>query len=179
MVTNKDIEKYKHLVYKIVNEYRNGTFKHHTFIDWNEMEQVGMIALYKALKNYDEKTTVPFINYASTAIWRAIYRQHLFDSKTRDNKELETVFNIADEKTIDMDNHIDNIELLTKIDKIAKRLSIKKKTKEILLMAMSGMRTQDIADKMGVSIQYVRMVFRKYTRQIIDKLNGGNNVDRK
>lgn len=179
MITNKDIEKYKYLVYKIVNGYRDGTFKNQTFIDWDEMEQVGMIALYKALKNYDEKTTVPFINYASTAIWRAIYRQHLFDSKSRDNKELETVFNIADEKTIDMDSHIDDIELLTKIDKIAKRLSIKQKTKEILLMAMSGIRTQDIADKMGVSIQYVRMVFRKYTRQIIEQLNGGNNVDRK
>ena len=53
-ITNNDINKYKLLVYKIAEFYRKKTLDYKTYIDWDEIKQVGLIALYKALLHYNK-----------------------------------------------------------------------------------------------------------------------------
>lgn len=179
MITNKDIEQYKHLVYKIVNKYRDRTFKYKSHIDWDEMEQVGLIALYKALKNYKPELNVAFLTYASTAIWRAIYRQELFDRVLENETDISEVIDyMADDTTEQVDTTITNEMFKTKVIAIVNRLNIMPRNKKIVIDRLNGKTNPEIAKEYNITPQAVSLIYIKNIERIKNILTGGQDANR-
>lgn len=179
MITNKDIEQYKHLVFKIVNKYRDRTFKYKSHIDWDEMEQVGLIALYKALKNYKPELNVTFLTYASTAIWRAIYRQELFDRVLENEADISEVIDyIADDTTEQVDDTITNEMFKAKVIAIVNKLNIIPRNKKIFIDRINGKTNPEIAKEYNITPQAVSLVYIKNLQRVKDILIGGTDVNR-
>ena len=163
---NKDIEQWKGLVYNIVNRYRDNTFKYKTQIDWDEMTQVGMIALWRCVNNYNESKG-SFKNYAITAITRAILRQYIrFDKKIETH---DTIEDYSDSYNFD-DTDIDINISKEKIKRIISKLNIKEKSKEILLLRLEGNGLSEIAKEVGVTYQDVSNVIHNHKDKIRDRL---------
>lgn len=179
MITNKDIEQYKHLVFKIVNKYRDRTFKYKSHIDWDEMEQVGLIALYKALKNYKPELNVTFLTYASTAIWRAIYRQELFDRVLENEADISEVIDyIADDTTEQVDDTITNEMFKAKVIAIVNKLNIIPRNKKIFIDRLNGKTNPEIAKEYNITPQAVSLVYIKNLQRVKDILIGGKDANR-
>lgn len=179
MVTSKDIKQYEKLVYKIVNRYHNKFSKESFYIDWDEIEQVGMIALYNSLKHYKPDMDVPFINYATVGIVRAIIRQLNFDSKQENVINIDDVmYNLSTDKEDFTDEVITCSILRPKLIKIINSLRATLKAKSILIDRLNGLTLQEIADKYGVTIQNISQTVYNHRPTILKKLQGGNNANR-
>ena len=170
MITNKDIEKYKHLVFKIVNEYKRKTFNFKTQIDWNEMEQVGLIALYNALKHFNPDKGIDFVHYASPAIYRALIRQNNFDKRIEQHSNIDEFYNIPDTKQDNIDDKIISKVFRDKIENIIPKLNINEKTKQILLDRLNGSTLEEIVNKYNIPYQEVANLITKHKKKIRDRL---------
>lgn len=173
MVTDKDIKQYKHLVYSIVNKYRTRTFKYKTHIDWDEMEQVGMIALYNAIKNFNPNNGASFLHYASTAIWRAILRQEKFDREVETHSDIDCFWDISDDKQENNFNTIDMDLIRNKAIKIVKKLNIPDRSKDILISRLNGDTLSEIASRYNVTYQRVSDIIFDHKDKIKKKLLRG------
>ncbi|MBQ2349911.1 MAG: sigma-70 family RNA polymerase sigma factor [Cytophagales bacterium] len=179
MITNKDIKQYKNLVYKIVNKYRGRTFKYKTNIDWDEMEHVGMIALYNALKNFNPDKDASFLNYASTAIWRAIVRQEKFDRKLEEEIDIEELmYGLSDDSMEDMDEKISNELVFNKVLKMIKTAPILQRSKDITIARLLGATNAELGERYNTSPQNISKIYLRVIHRIIDKIQGGKNADR-
>lgn len=166
MITNKDVEKYKYLVYSIVNRYRSNTFKDKTYIDWEDIEQAGMEALCKASIMYD-KDKGTFKNYVITAISRAVARQLKFYSKLPEWDEL------ADYNSYgipEYDNRLSCEIMGDRLIKIINTLSITPKSKQVLLLRLQGYTLEDIGKKLNISYQAVSSVIHRHKDKLRDRL---------
>lgn len=165
-MTNQDLEQWRGLVYNIVNRFRENTFRYKTQIDWDEITQVGMIALWRCINNYNESKG-SFKNYAITAITRAILRQYIrFDKKIENHDSIE---DYSDSYNFD-DTEIDIEISKEKIKNIIKKLNIKEKSKEILLLRLEGNSLSEIAKEVGVTYQDVSNVIYNHKNKIRDRL---------
>lgn len=169
MITNKDIEKYKNLVYSIVNRYRSNTFKDKTYIDWEDIEQAGMEALCKASMMYD-KNKGTFKNYVITAISRAVARQLKFYSKLPDWDELGdyNAYGIPE-----YDNRLSCEIMGDRLIKIINTLSITPKSKQVLLLRLQGYTLENIGKKLNMSFQGVSSVIHRHKDKLRDRLLRG------
>ena len=162
---NKDIKQWEKLVYKIVTNYKNNSFEYRTYIDWDEMKQVGLIALYKCIQGYDN-TKGEFSTYVTKAVKRALQRQLLFDKKTENTTPIEDF-----KLTYEMDeNELDKNILRDKIYKIIDSLNIFEKSKTILKLRLENKTLQEIADEVGVTYQCVSSVIHHNLHKIQDRL---------
>ena len=178
MVTNKDIKQYENLVYKIVSSYRKRFTKKSFYIDWDEIEQVGMIALYNSLKHYKPSMDVPFIKYATVGIVRAVLRQLKFDSKQETTTNIDDIrFDLSSDKEDFTDEVITCSILRPKLIKIINSLRATLKAKSILIDRLNGLTLQEIADKYGVTIQNISQTVYNHRPTILKKLQGGNNAN--
>lgn len=169
-ITNQDLEQWRGLVYNIVNRFRENTFKYKTQIDWDEIIQVGMIALWRCINNYDENKG-SFKNYAITAITRAILRQYnRFDKKIEVH---DTIEDYSDSYNFD-DTEIDIRISKEKIKRIINGLYIKDKSKKILLLRLEGYSLSEIAREVGVTYQAVADVIYNHRNKIKEKLYNDN-----
>lgn len=162
-VTNKDIKQWEGLVFNIVNRFRDKVFKYKTYVDYDELEQIGMIALYKALKGYNS-TKGTFKNYAITIITRAIYKQYQFQKKIETHSDIDEFYNIAN--LDNLDDNIDSDLIESKLTKMIKKLPIKDISKQILYLRVMGKSLLEIADKMGVSYWTVSGIIRLHKDKI-------------
>lgn len=179
MITNKDIEQYKHLVYKIVNKYRTRTFKYKTNIDWDEMEQVGFIALYNALKNFNPDKDTSFLNYASTAIWRAIVRQEKFDRVLENESDInDFMYGLSDDSIENIDEKISNELVFDKVLRMIKTAPILQRSKDITIARLLGATNAELGERYNTSPQNISKIYLRVMHRIIDKINGDNNVNR-
>lgn len=164
-----ELEKNKGLVISILNRFKKYVFDYKTFVDWDEMEQVAMIALYKAIENYD-KTKGTFKNYAITAIDRALRRQLTFDSKGQDNLEIDSAFNIADD-VIDNDNNINREIIVNRIKSIISRLPITSKSRDILLSRLDGLTFKEIGSKFNTTASNAQNIIYRHKDKILNEYN--------
>lgn len=171
-------EQYKRLVYSIVNRFRDNTFKYKTYIDWDEIEQIAMIALWKASQMFDD-TKGTFKNYAITAITRAIYRKIKDDSKIENNSDIDNFYNIeAEEK--DLDNEIENNKKIKILYDIIDRIDCTQKSKQILKLRVQGYSILEIADMVeDITYQGVYSTIQRHNKNIVELFNRRyNNVER-
>lgn len=171
-------KKNKNLVYTVVNNYKkNNVFNYRTYIDWDEVTQVGMIALWKAIKGYD-KTKGSFKNYAIKAIKNDIIRQVNSDRKIETHIDIDNINNLQANK-IDRDLSIDYETQLTVLDNIIDRIDCNVKSKKILKLRLRGYTTKDIASIVkGITSQGVQAIIRYHRDNIRDIFNKRyNNVD--
>ena len=105
-----------------------------------------MIAVYKALTLYD-KSKGSLKNYLITAIKHALNRQIKFDMKSSNDIPEDSLINIEDAKTRDMDFRIDTKIMLGKL----KKIRMDKKNKELVLDRLRGMGVRELSKKYGIS----------------------------
>lgn len=179
MITNKDIKQYENLVYKIVNKYRERTFKYKTNIDWDEMEQVGMIALYNALKNFNPDKGSSFINYAIISIARAIIRQEKFDRVLENESDIENfMYGLSNDSMEDIDEKISNELIFNKVLKLINNAPILQRNKDITIARLLGATNVELGERYKTSPQNISKIYLRVMHRIIDKIQGGNNVDK-
>jgi len=176
MITNKDIKKYEHLVYSIVNRCRNNTFKYKTYIDWDEVEQVGIIALWHAIEKYNpDKGT--FKNYAITAIKRAI-RRHLDKEKIMEShSDIDECYDLMID-TKEPDTNIDLNQFRLKVKKIILSMENSMQSKDILISNLYGESISSISKRLNVSHQYISKLLSENNKRIINKLRSITNDNR-
>lgn len=162
MKSNNLLSQWQGLVYNIVNRFRENTFKYKTQIDWDEMVQVGMIALWKCTQSYDESKG-SFKNYAITAIKNAIVRQYTrFDKLIEQHNSLEEYNDSYDFNELDID-----ISLVSnKVKQIISKLNIRDKSKQILLLRLEGKSYGEIAKELGITYQAVAYVIENHLDKI-------------
>lgn len=166
MITNKDIKKYEHLVYSIVNRYRDNTFKYKTYIDWNEVSQIGLLALCKAIEGYDNSKGT-FKNYAITAITRAILRYiNNENNYYQSNFDIDTQYDIG----YSSEDDIDISMMSEKILKIIDKFPINNNSKEMIRLRLQGYSYQAIGDKFGVTCQSVQQTVTKQIDRLAREL---------
>lgn len=153
MITNNDIKQWVPLVHKIVERIRKNTFEYKTYIDWDEIEQAGLIGLYRALKGYN-KSKGDFKNYAITAITRAIYRQLIFDRRIESHSDIDEFIDLANTEDVPTDN-MDKPLIIKQLNEYIDKLPIKQRSKDILKLRLDGYTLSEIADKFNVSYQCV------------------------
>lgn len=168
IVTNNDIKQYENLVHSIVDRYIKRLLEYKTYIEYDELRQVGMIALYNCIKKYD-KSKGDLKNYIITAVKRALWRQVNFDKKIEYNTGLENY-----NKTYELDDtELNNKLLKEKIYTIIDELPISDKNKTILRMRLANKTLKEISDKFGISFQAVSFTIKrllpKIYMQLIDK----------
>lgn len=168
--TNLDVfNENKKLVYSIINRYRKNSFEYKTNIDWDEIEQVGLIALFKAVQGYQDGKG-NFKNYAISAIKNAITRQLDFDNKTINNLPVESAYKVPADNT-DLDLKLDYRTVSKNLLNAINTLSISDTSKDILRMRAKGMTLQSIGDKLGKSYQAVAEVIRQQSKNLRQKLS--------
>lgn len=169
-ITNRDIKQWQGLVFNIVNRYRKNTPAYKSQIDWDEVTQVGLIALYKCLENYNPDKG-NFKNYAITAIKNAILRQYFrFDKLCETHTDIEDYngsYNFDD-------SEIDISITKEKIKKIISTLSIEDKSKRVLLLRLEGKSLVEIAKELGVTYQAVSCVIHNHKNKIKERLYNDN-----
>lgn len=145
MVTNKDILKHKKLVDNLLKSFLSDQ-RLDSITDIQELKQVGLIAVYNAIRLYD-KSKGNFKNYVITAIKNAFVKQRKFDTKTLDDIPEDSLINIEDTKTRDMDFRIDTKIMLGKL----KKIRMDRKNKEIILDRLRGMGVTELSKKYSIS----------------------------
>ena len=129
-----------------------------------------MIALYKALKNYNSNKGSSFMNYAIISIARAIKRHEKFEHQIENHTDIEEFYGIINPIEEDIDTSIDNAVIVNRIKELINTSSILQKSKDILLLRLSGLTLQEIADKYNCSIQNVSSIIYKNLKRIKKKL---------
>ena len=156
MITNKDILKHKKLVETILKSFISSQ-RRDCIVDIDELRQVGMIAVYKALTLYN-KSKGSLKNYLIIAIKHALNRQIKFDIKSSNDIPEEILISIEDTKTKDMDFRIDTKIILNKL----KKIGVSKKNKELILDRLRGMGVRELSRKYGISSTRIYEILNKF-----------------
>lgn len=173
---NKELRQWQGLVYNIVNRYRKNTFKYKTYIDWDEVEQAGMIGLWNAIKKYNpDKGT--FKNYAITAIKREIVRQLNKDREIETHIDIEPFSNIFAEE-YNTDDCIDLSQLKSKLIRIINSMENSLQSKDILISNLLGESIGSISKRLNVSHQYISKLLSENNKIILQRYKGVHHDNR-
>ena len=169
-VTNKDIKQWQGLLFKLTKRYLSTQL---TQEDREDVIQAANIALYKALSDYNESLGIPFINYASISIVRAIRREL---KKLKYNNAIpfdEGIDYISDDTTNNIDKQIYNTDMVIRVFKAIRRLNIDIINKKILALKVMGYSNPEIASKLNLKKNQVGDAIYRHKQKLIDKINGG------
>ena len=141
-----------------------------------DMKQIGMIALYKAIENYDPSKNTKFSTFATTIIERDLNNfvnrnlkdyfddlhctsmETLVDSEDNDSEcTLEEMIGIEDDIS-----YLFNCELMERIKNRHGERAVK-----ILYMRYEKYTMQEIADELGITKQRVEQIIKKIKKDII------------
>ena len=169
MITSKDIMKYEKLVNNLLKSFLSNQ-RQDCITDAQELKQVGMIAVYNALRLYN-KSKGTFRNYVITAIKYAFNRQRIFDTKTLHDVDDSILDIIADNN--DMSEDISNKILKDKLIKVINSLPrVNPNTKKILLLRLEGYSTIEIGRMLNMSYKNVAQVINNNKDTLRKKLQG-------
>lgn len=170
------LKQWQGLVWNITNSYRKSIFKYKTYIDWDEVEQVGMIALWHAIEKYNPNKG-SFKNYAITAIKRAI-RRHLDKEKIIENhSDIDECYDLMID-TKEPDTNIDLNQFRLKMKKIILSMENSMRSKDILISNLYGESISSISKRLNVSHQYISKLLSENNKRIINKLRSITNDNR-
>lgn len=169
----------KKLVKAIINKCRYNTFSYKTYLDWNEIEQVGLIALWQAIEKYD-KDKGTFKNYAITAITRAIYRTINKQQNFENEVDIDTMYSLEAEPD-ELDDKIEYNKKINILNEVIDTLDCTDKSKQILKLRLQDYSILEIAKTIGnITYQGVYDIIKRYRAEVIDKFNRRyNNANRK
>lgn len=156
MITNKDVLAHEKLVDNLLKSFLSDQ-RLDNITDIQELKQVGMIAVYKALTLYD-KSKGSFKNYVIATIKNAFIRQHKFDVKSLNDIPEDSLINIEDAKTRDMDFRIDTKIMLNKL----KKIGMSKKNKELILDRLRGMGVRELSRKYNISSARIYEILHRF-----------------
>lgn len=136
--------------------------------NYDDVYQVGMIALWKAARLYDESQQVKFSTFASTCIKRAMYTEihgamrNLDKSKlSLDNEndsfhsKLMELFSLGDKDVFSTVHAKELLELVRKVEK-SRTIQTEKKGIRAVLLSCQGLNNEEIAKEIGVKANSVR-----------------------
>jgi RNA polymerase sigma factor (sigma-70 family) len=169
-VTNKEIKQWQGLLFKLTKRYLSTQL---TQEDREDVIQAANIALYKALSDYNESLGIPFINYASISIVRAIRREL---KKLKYNNIIpfdEGIDYMSDDTTNNIDKQIYNTDMVIRVFKAIHRLNIDIINKKILALKVMGYSNPEIASKLNLKKGQVGDAIYRHKQKLIDKINGG------
>ena len=169
-VTNKDIKQWQGLLFKLTKIYLTPQL---TQEDREDVIQAANIALYKALSDYNESSGIPFINYASISIVRAIRREL---KKLKYNNIIpfdEGIDYASDDTTNNIDKRIYNTDMVIRVFKAIHRLNIDIINKKILALKVMGYSNPEIASKLNLKKNQVGDAIYRHKQKLINKINGG------
>ena len=149
-ITNKDIEQYKSLVLKILSKYRNIINPKETYIDWDDILQVGMIALCNCLENYNKDRKTKFMTYVYISIARKIKRELTLQLRRKNNIPIENISELSYNNIKEIENRILTNEYLIKVFKVIKRLPITVQSKKILTLRVIGLTNTEISERLYI-----------------------------
>lgn len=157
------------LIYKFIND------KH---LDTEEYYGILAIGLIKAVDTFDESKGAAFSTYAYTCM-RNEYIEEL-KRKKRDSLSyaISTNSNMGDEGTelqelITGEENVDiSYSFLT--EKISKQPNLTKKERQIANYLIAGLSKMEIAEKMGVSKQYIYSTIKGMQHKFRRDMNGSN-----
>lgn len=161
----------KPLVTSILNSYKYGKFSNDSSIEWDNIEQAGLIALWNTHKGYNHNKG-DFKNYAITAIKRAILRAITKELRRRKYSDIDNFYSIEDDKNnIDViEIGIDSKELLRKSFKIIDSMETSLNTKKILKYYMLGYNTVEISKIMSCTFQNVSSTVCRHKGYIYNRI---------
>lgn len=170
-VTNKDIKQWQGLLFKVTKRYLTSQL---TQEDREDVIQAANIALYKALSDYNESLGIPFINYATISIVRAIRREL---NKLKHNNNIipfdEGIDCMSGDTTNKIDNRIYNTAMLIEVFKTIRRLNIDIINKKVLTLKVIGYSNPEIASKLNITTNQVGDIIYRHKQKLINKISGG------
>lgn len=172
---DKFIKENKLLVISILSNYRYRKFHDENRIDWDSVEQHGMIALWKAAQKYDESKG-SFKSYAITSIKRAILREITRELKHKNNCDIDEFYSIEDDKNkIDeIEYSIDNRVRLKKVFKYIDSLESSLNTKKILKYFMLGVTASEIARMLNCTHQNTSAIISIHKKDLLNVIKEDN-----
>lgn len=159
-----NISNYTNMVYKIVNSYKIRT--KNPSVDWDDIEQAGMIALYKCSNKFTD--TLP-INYTKQAIRRAVARQLDFYKAMENTVDIDC-YEIQGYTNDKLEISLDYNKIKDKLYNIIKEIKTSNKIKCILLAKFLGVTTKDISERYNIHRNNVIKSYNRYKNYILSKL---------
>lgn len=167
---NKIIEENIGLVGKVINRYVNITMLYDIRED---MQQVGMLALYKAIKRFDSSKGIKFSTYATKTIEN--------DMKNFVSRDLSNYYDInavsiespitsdnegesfSIEDTIGIEDDTSNVIVEEGLDRIERLYG--ERARLIINLRNNGYKYQEIANEIGLSKQRVNSIVKKIEKE--------------
>lgn len=170
--------------------------------NYDDVYQVGMIALWKAAKLYDESQQVKFSTFASTCIKRAMYTEIHGTIKNQDRNKLSLddendlfhskilqIFSLGDKDAFSAVHAKELLELVRRVEK-SRTIQTEKKGIRAVLLSCQGLSNEEIAKEIGVKANSVRAlqtvgrrtllanpIIRAYISNLTNDLNDSLTVD--
>ncbi len=136
--------------------------------NYDDVYQVGMIALWKAAKLYDESQQIKFSTFASTCIKRAMYTEIHGAMRNQDRAKLSLdnendlfhskileIFSLGDKDAFSAVHAKELLELVRKVEK-SRTIQTEKKGIRAVLLSCQGLSNEEIAKEIGVKANSVR-----------------------
>lgn len=164
-----EFEEHINLVYFIYNKY----FRTSELSLKEDLQQEGLIALFKCCKNFDLSKKIKFSTYASKSIYNNMLIFLQKSNKINKNivlfSQLDVEEIIFDDKAESSENVVDKIRIKEIIRNYFKK--IKKRDYQIIIEYYRNKTTmKKLGEKFGVSKNSISKITRKFKKAIKEKL---------
>lgn len=168
IITEKLVEDNLRLVYYVIEEFTNKQYtKDNTFLDEDDLFQIGSLGLVKAARAFDKNLGNSFSSFAVTCIRNEIFHALSIQKNHEDTSDFQFDKGKAlEEEAIELEcsSSIDaNVLLEDLIDDLITGLSSKMQNdaKNILGLLSMGYKESEAADVLGLSPGRVYRILRK------------------
>lgn len=165
------LDKYKNLL-------KSASKQHHLLSIQEEAYEEAIISFYQAIKDFDESLGIPFAGYAKVKVYQGVhtlFRRYLriwqnevsLSAKVNQEDDTKEFFDLwASDR--DMEECIScKLDLIKIIHQLPP-----KQYKVFILVALKGLKHQQVADLLNISVQAVSKNYRKALAFISKSLHG-------
>lgn len=159
------------LVYFVLKTYFGKTKNDY---DFEDLAQIGTIALLRAYRTFDKSKNIQFSTYATRVISNDISKYNVYNKRhTISTEELNCDFteNFGDFNNFnnDFDSFNSNIDdnIAFKIDILSRLKKLSKREKKIVILSLKGYSRKELAQIENVSRQYISQIFKRIKQKIL------------
>ena len=168
---NETIKENMGLVYKVINEQYYD--KRYEFTK-EDMVQVGLLALYRAIQTFDENKNIKFSTFAMTVIKNDLlkfatrdYEKYcgvINDTETSLNSTVSNDDDMSMEDRLGVEEDFSELEGSELLSYIRERKS--EKVVKMVMMLSEGYTYEEVGKKLGCSKQYVNSTMKKLADEL-------------
>ena len=168
---NETIKENMGLVYKVINEQYYD--KRYEFTK-EDMVQVGLLALYRAIQTFDENKNIKFSTFAMTVIKNDLlkfatrdyekYSGVINDTETSLNSTVSNDDDMSIEDRLGIEEDFSELEGSELLSYIRERKS--EKVVKMVMMLSEGYTYEEVGKKLGCSKQYVNSTMKKLAEEL-------------